>query len=125
MSTLRKIVIQEKEYLWKYTFDDYDYENDSHLVIKDSNKDGKLIIYFRTGKWDFGYCPFNRGVPAIYHGEPVVINLNQPRFIAEIFAYVMNKLKKDSLIGTTEFNEGLEMLHDMGYEFEYEKKWDS
>ena len=125
MSTFRKITICEEEYLWKYTFDDYDYQNDSSLVIRSADRKGKLVIYFRTGKWDFGYCPFNKGVLATYQNEPITINLNQPRFIAEIISFVINQMKVKLSSGTTELKNGIEILHEMGYVFDYQKEFES
>ncbi|WP_159458133.1 MULTISPECIES: hypothetical protein [Listeria] len=58
MTTFRKITVEGQKFLWKYSFDDYDYQNDSSLIIKSADTNGKLLIYFRTGKWDSGYCPF-------------------------------------------------------------------
>lgn len=123
MSSLRKIIVDEKEYLWKYNFDDYDYQCDSSLIIISTEGKGQLIIHFRTEKWDFGYCPFNKGVEAQYKGERVIINLNQPRFIAELIRYAINHLKVDTLTGTVALDNGIEILHAIGYKFEYEKKW--
>jgi len=124
MATFRKIVVNDKEYQWKFTLDEFYYEGDSHLVIRSGDKKGKMIIHFRTGKFDHGFCPFNKGLPATYKGEPVAINLNQPRFIAEIITYRLSQQQTDSLTGHFETRYGLEMLHDMGYEFEYEKNWE-
>ena len=123
MAAFRKIVVKGAEYLWQYSFDDYDYQNDSFLVVKSADKKGKLIIYFRTEKWDYGYCPFNKGVPAIFQNEPVVINLNQPRFAAEIIAFALSRLPM-GLLGTVEMHDGINILHEIGYEFEYQKGWE-
>lgn len=123
MALLRKIVVNGKEYLWTYSFDDYDYQNDSSLVVKSADKKGKLIVYFKTDKWDHGYCPFNKGVQATLNNEPVTINLNQPRFAAEIIAFVLDKLQVDCLSGTVELDDGIQILHDLGYEFDYQKSW--
>lgn len=120
----RKIVIEGKEYLWKYSFDSYDYQGDSAIVVKSADKTGKLVIYFRTWQWDHGYCPFNKGVPAMYQKQPVVINLNQPRFIAEIVKFALDRLQNGTLTGTVEVDDGIEMLHGLGYEFDYQKQWD-
>jgi len=125
METFRRIIINSKEYLWKYSFDDYDYQNDSSLVVKSADKKGKLIIYFRTDKQDHGYCPFSKGVTATFHNEPIIINLNHPRFAAELIAFALNKLQFDCLSGTVRMNDGIKMLHDIGYEFDYYKSWNA
>ncbi|WP_088808594.1 MULTISPECIES: hypothetical protein [Listeria] len=122
MTTFRKITVEGQKFLWKYSFDDYDYQNDSSLIIKSADTNGKLLIYFRTGKWDSGYCPFNKGVPALYQGQRITINLNQPRFIAEIIAYVREQLDLKLLLGTVELDNGIELLRDIGYVFDYQKQ---
>ncbi len=121
MAGLRKIVINQQEYLWKYVFDDYDYQNNSYIVVKSLDKKGKLIINFRTDSWEFGYCPFNKGVQAKLNGEPTVINLNQPKYIAEIVKYAQEDLKIEKVVGTIVLDNGFEILHNLGYEFEYKK----
>lgn len=120
----RKITINNKDFLWKYTFDDSDYLYESSLVIKNADKKGKLVIYFYASTQTAGYCPFNKGVPAIYHGEPVSINLNQPRFVAELLSFALDQLQIDHFFGTKELYNGVEMLHNLGYQFEYQKSWD-
>lgn len=124
MGTFRKITVDNQDFLWKYTFDDSDYQIASGLVIKGADKKGKLVIYFCTGLGDFGYCPFNKGVSAVYQGEPVILNLNQPRFVAELISYALNQLQIDYISGTKELYNGIEMLHALGYEFDYEKTWE-
>jgi len=121
MAKLRKIVVNDQEWLWKYSFDDYDYQNDSFLVAKSADKKGKLVIYFTTYKWEYGYCPFNKGVEAVFQNQPVIINLNQPRFISEIIAFALKRLQTDCLSETVEITDGIEILHDLGYEFDYQK----
>ncbi len=123
MSGLRKIVINGCEYLWKYVFDDYDYHGDSYILIKSIDKNGKLIISFCVGPSDYGYCPFNKGVEAIYRGERIIINLNQPRFIAETVKFVFENLNVDKLVGTISLDNGIEIIHKLGYEFEYSKSF--
>ena len=61
MLPFRKITIDGEEHLRKYNFDDDDYQIDSSLVIRSADKKGKLVIDFKTGLMDFGYCPFNKG----------------------------------------------------------------
>lgn len=123
MATLRKIVVNNQTWLWKYKFDDYDLQDDSYLRIKDADKKGQIIIWFRTGVWiDIGYCPFNKVLPATYLGENVTINLNQPRYIAQILAHVLQDFPEGGLTGTHCYQNGIEMLHELGYEFEYQKR---
>ncbi|MGY3778189.1 hypothetical protein ACWOAV_05735 [Isobaculum melis] len=90
-------------------------------ILVSADKKGKLIIYFRTYQWDYGYCPFNKGLPACYRNEHVIINLNQPKYIAEMIDYLLQQPKLDFLCQTVELNNGLELLHQLGYVFDYKK----
>lgn len=114
MSSLRKITVHGQAFLWKYTFDDYDCWNHSRLFIKSAAQKGQLIVHFQAAPP--GYCPFNEGVPAVYRGEPVVINLNRPRFAAEILAYALEQ-HIDFQTGVTEITNGLAILKGLGYDF--------
>lgn len=124
MAGLRKISVDGNDYLWSYHFDDYDYQNASQLVVKSADKKGSLIVLFGERNPAVGYCPFNRGVEATLKGKQVTINLNQPRFVAEILTHILKEKKMDRLVGTTMLQNGIEILRDMGYIFDYEKTWE-
>ena len=124
MSEFRTITSDGEKYLWKYNYDEDDCQLDSFLVVRSEDKKGKLIIYFSTGKWDWGYCPFNKGVPAVYQNEPVIINLNQPWFTAQIISFVINQMQVRISPGTAELYNGIEILHKIGYEFDYRKAFE-
>lgn len=66
-----------------------------------------------------GKCPFNAGMDAMKDGEMVTINLNQPRFIAEILHYLLTFRVEPSTKGILHFGDGLDILHILGYQFEY------
>ncbi len=121
MSGLRKITVSEQEYFWKFVFDENDCLNDSFILVKSINKTGKLLVYFKKESWEHGFCPFNKGVQAKFNGQPILINLNQPRFIAEIIKYALDYLKVEKFVGTLSLDNGIEILHNLGYELEYKK----
>lgn len=123
---LRKIVVKERTFTWSYHFDDHDYQCDSKIVIKDCSRKGKLIIRFRTENFEHGYCPFNEGLSATRADERIIINMNRPKFIAEILTYVLDIRLHDNGFDTThEYKDGLEILNDLGYTFNYKLdcKW--
>jgi hypothetical protein len=98
----------------------------SNLVFKDREKRGKLIIGFSQKSalpqcdTMIGYCPLNKGLPAQKDGEDTCINLNRPRFAAELLEYCLeNRLSGQFPNTTVEFEDGIEMLHKLGYSFEY------
>ena len=121
MNAFREIVVNEETFLWRYVFDAEDHQCNSFLVFRKADKNGKLIIYFQSKVSEYGYCPFNEGLSAQYDDESVIINLNQPRFIAEILAFVLNELKLDFEGKTLEYYEGIELMHLLGYKFTYHK----
>lgn len=116
MAHFRKITVSDNLYEWHYSFDDYDWQMPSQLIIRTPDKTTKLILYFRSEDNGIGHCPFNTGVKAVKNGEDVVINLNQPRFTAEIIQYLYNT--GNILKGIHEF-DGLKILRSLGYQFEY------
>lgn len=46
-------------YEWCYSFDEYDWQEASHLVIRIPNKTKKVILYFNSGDNGIGHCPFD------------------------------------------------------------------
>lgn len=119
MALFRKIVVDEREFEWKFTFDDYDMMENSHLVFRSGDKRLKIMVYFRTGGFEAGYCPFNFGVDAIKDGQAMSINLNQPRFAAEILRYVLNSRTGTAAQGIFPYRDGIQILKELGYDFEY------
>jgi hypothetical protein len=127
--TFRNISVDGSDYLWQYSFDDSDYMLPSRLVFRsnnDSAKRGKLVIGFSQKSplpqhnTIIGYCPFNRGLPARKDDVDVIINLNRPRFAAELLGYCLEYRLGGQFPDTTlEFNDGIEMLYELGYLFEY------
>ncbi len=111
MACFRKIKVNNQEYEWHYSFDDYDYCMPSTLTIK--NKKTKIIVVFPL-KQSGEYCPFNQGVKAVKDGENITINLNRPFYITEIIEYIFNNY---NVIKHNYYN-GLEILTQLGYEFD-------
>lgn len=119
MAFFRKIIVDEKEYEWKFSFDDYDWQQSSHLIFRALDKTLKIILFFTSETNGIGKCPFNTGVDAIKNGQPVTINLNQPRFIEELLHYLFASRLESSAKGMLRFNDGIEILRVLGYQFEY------
>ena len=119
MALFRKIVVDGHEYEWKYTFDDYDWQEPSHLVFRSVDRKLKIILYFRSPGWEIGKCPFNAGLPAVKDGGLVIVNMNQPRFVAELLRYLLEYRLGPSSRGILVYRDGLDILHELGYRFEY------
>ena len=118
----RKITVKDKEFLWHYGFDDCDYQIDSQIVIKDCARKGKMIIKFHSN--GHGYCPFNEGLKAVKDEKETLINFNRPKYIAEILTYILDSRLHDNGFDTTqEYKDGLEILAELGYIFDYRLDW--
>ena len=44
--------------------------------------------------------------------------------LRKIIAFVLEKLKIDCFVSTTETADGIQISHDLAYEFDYQKSWD-
>lgn len=115
MAHFRKITVDDNIYMWRYSFDDYDWLMPSTLTIRTEDKLLKIILVFPLEKSGMK-CPFNIGVDALKNGEPVKINLNQPRFTAEMIHYLFSENIVDTSKNTQYFN-GLGILDLLGYRF--------
>ncbi|MCL2677791.1 MAG: hypothetical protein FWE85_01915 [Clostridiales bacterium] len=120
MQAFRNIVVKDKTFLWTYIFDDDDLQIDSNIIIKDCDRKGKLVIQLlNPNRNEHGYCPFNMGLPALKDSEEVVINLNRPKYIAEILEHILDCYLHDDGFNTTGHYDGLKILTEMGYVFNY------
>jgi len=80
MSAFRNIVVKDKMFQWKYSFDYDDLSLDSNIIIKDCERKGKLVIrLYNPNRNEHGCCPFNKGLSALKGTQEVVINLNRNR----------------------------------------------
>lgn len=124
MAFFRKIVVDNREFEWKFTVDNYDWQMPSHIVFRSFDKALKIILYFTQDEEDdnrcnIGKCPFYQGVKAIKDEQPVIINLNQPRFIAELLHYLLEVRIESPTKGILYFSDGTKILHALGYKFKY------
>lgn len=103
--------------------DNYDWQLPSHLVFRAPERKLKIILYFipdDNGKSvQIGKCPFQTGLRAFREGEVVLINLNQPRFVAELLQYLLEVRIKPEETGIVTFSDGKEILRGLGYMFQY------
>lgn len=115
MSAFRKITVNNENFLWSYNYSVYDFQSQSSIVYKKINSNLKIIIHLKSDMDAITGCPFNTGLHAKKEGKETLINLNQPKFIAEILNYILtNALEKDD---TTIYKDGISILHTLGYEF--------
>ena len=123
MAFFRKITVNGKTFEWRFSVDNYDWQLPSHLVFRAPERKLKIILYFipdDNGKSvQIGKCPFQTGLRAIREGEVVLINLNQPRFVAELLQYLLEVRIKPEETGIVTFSDGKEILRVLGYTFQY------
>ena len=123
MAFFRKITVNGKTFEWRFSVDNYDWQLPSHLVIRAPERKLKIILYFipdDNGKSvQIGKCPFQTGLRAFREGEVVLINLNQPRFVAELLQYLLEVRIKPEETGIVTFSDGKEILRGLGYMFQY------
>lgn len=58
-AVIRYYLKKHMVYKWRYSFDEYDWQEASHLVIRTPNKTKKVILYFNSEDNGIGHCPFN------------------------------------------------------------------
>jgi hypothetical protein len=123
LAFFRKITVNGKTFEWRFSVDNYDWQLPSHLVFRAPERKLKIILYFipdDNGKSvQIGKCPFQTGLRAFREGEVVLINLNQPRFVAELLQYLLEERLKPEETGTVTFSDGKEILRLLGYTFQY------
>ena len=123
MAFFRKITVNGKTFEWRFSVDNYDWQLPSHLVFRAPERKLKIILYFipdDNGKSvQIGKCPFQTGLRAFREGEVVLINLNQPRFVAELLQYLLEVRIKPEETGIVTFSDGKEILRLLGYTFKY------
>ncbi len=123
MAFFRKITVNGKTFEWRFSVDNYDWQLPSHLVFRAPERKLKIILYFipdDNGKSvQIGKCPFQTGLRAFREGEVVLINLNQPRFVAELLQYLLEVRIKPEETGIVTFSDGKEILRLLGYTFQY------
>lgn len=113
----RKLVINKKEYYWTYHYDDYDYiENTYLLILPLFDKKAEIYIIFEKLFPPIHYTAHCM-TSAFKNGESIIFNLNQPKFTAEFIDYIMkNKVDFTQQKRYSFCAENL--LKELGYEFE-------
>lgn len=123
MAFFRKITVNGKTFEWRFSVDNYDWQLPSHLVFRALERKLKIILYFipddNGDSVQIGKCPFQTGLRAFREGEVVLINLNQPRFVAELLQYLLEVRIKPEETGIVTFSDGKEILRVLGYTFQY------
>ena len=79
---LRHIIINNKEYLWNYYYDDMDFSNfpySYYLFVPINNRKLKVSVYFKKYMPQMNLDVYtSEGTPCLYKNKPVVLNLCRP-----------------------------------------------
>lgn len=113
MGKFRKIIVDGSEYMWLFRYDDYDYQNFPYLLIA-AKSFPKATLHINVPIKE--HFLLNSGLPAVFQGQRVSINLNQPSFISQIIQECCKQVDLSNLTGYHYLN-GLDILGTIGYEF--------
>ncbi|MEK5409124.1 hypothetical protein MKX36_24875 [Paenibacillus sp. FSL W8-0439] len=111
---MRKIVVSGNTYLWSYKTVRGIYCR-SKLTIISENKDIKFIIQFTTKDTIVTGSPLNEGLRVMKEGKQYSINLNQPKYVAEVLQYILD-MELDVTVKKVHELNGNELLVSMGYQ---------
>lgn len=90
MRSFRSIVVNNAKFRWRFRYDDYDYCFPSYLLfLPEGNPKAEIRVVFRGKQEKFW---LNVGLSAIKDGEIFQINLNQPRYSAEILRFCLQQV---------------------------------
>ncbi|MNC34546.1 hypothetical protein D3C75_829830 [compost metagenome] len=112
---MRKIVVEGNIYYWQFRGVKGDVSKSALTVISE-NKVIRLVIHFSTRDTYTAGNPLNEGLPMIKMDEKYLINLNQPRYVAEIVQYILEHSLMDYTVQKSYDFNGNELLLHMGYE---------
>lgn len=115
---LRKIKVQGQIFLWYYQkYVRYSPPQQSISRLYAFNENGLTIeIFFLTQDTWTGGNPLNEGVMVVNGNEEIHINLNRPRFVAELLELVLNKKSQSQQIKKIVIQNGKELIYELGYQ---------
>ncbi|MDE5699443.1 MAG: hypothetical protein K2I96_18880 [Lachnospiraceae bacterium] len=126
---LRHIVVNDKEYLWNYYYDDMDFSNypySYYLFVPKRNPRLKVRVYFTK------YAPqmnldiyAGEGTVCQYQGKQIVLNLCRPVFARQMIEYVFQNCCHDTDVGEFAIKNGEAVLERLGYADFYEEFWEN
>lgn len=111
---MRNIVIRDTLYKWTFR-GDRDYACNSSISILTEDRNVKIVIRFKTTDTFTAGSPLNEGMPMLKDGNVYIVNLNQPKYIAEFMSYLLDNGLDLTKKSTKEF-DGNKLLLDIGYE---------
>lgn len=126
---LRQIVVNEKEYLWNYYYDDMDFANypySYYLFVPRKNQRLKVRVYFTKYEPQMNLDVYTRkGTVCFCQGKQVEMNLCRPWFARQMIKYIFDRCCRDTDVGELEIRNGEAVLEELGYTGFYEKFWEN
>lgn len=111
MRHFRRIVVDGIEYIWLFRYEDFKYTKNPYLLVgMPSQPKAWVRMVFELGD----HFMLNSGYPALFSGEEVLVNMNQPSMIAK----AIRQCRKMGINfeGTGEIVlDGVDVLEEMGY----------
>lgn len=114
---MRDIMVNEVRYQWKFRGSRGERDDICHsaITIFSEDRQTKAIIHFRTIDTFTAGSPLNEGMPMQKDGVCHMVNLNRPKYTAELIAYLGEQGFDFQKRSTQEF-DGNSILLDLGYE---------
>lgn len=105
---MRKILINQTTYYWHFRYTK-PYSEPPYITIIHSI-DGRKICWRIRFKVKEHFL-LNQGMPCLYQGEKLAINLNEPKYIFQLITYLIQHNQNLK----TEHFDGMEILEKLGY----------
>ena len=117
MAKIRKIVVAGKVYFWRFRYQDQNYSNTSYLLLfPEENRNFEIRISFSLLETSIEKFMLNEGFKARKENKEVIVNLNEPTYVAE-FIFHFTQMGLDMTKSKTVTFEGEALLRLLGYEF--------
>ncbi len=125
MKSFRRITVNKEKFLWKYIYDDLDfakYPYSYYLIVPENNQKITIKIIFSDLEPPM-LLDGDEGTLGTYNGKELYLNLNKPKFVAQIIEYILNSDVDLQQSGILEYEQGEKILYELGYSFQgYEKR---
>ena len=110
-SKLRQITVNNRVFSWRYQ---PHAQNVSRLLIFNHENNICIEVFFHTEANWTGGNPLNEGISVIKNGQREILNLNKPKFIAELLMLILNSYESHQLAKLV-INNGNRLISKAGY----------
>lgn len=117
---MRKITINGELFLWRFSYSEQTYAETAFLaLVSMKNRNCRIRIYFPLPAC-LEKNMLNLGFKVLKNGADVVLNLNRPKYAAEIIQVLFDYSAIDLNVNKTyEFLNGFALLTKAGYVFDF------